>query len=169
MNKYVFCALVWVGASFAAVNGKPVLMKLANPIYPKVARTANIAGDVRVLVSVRPDGSIATATIVSGPPMLQQSALESAQHSTFECNGCTGDARYLILYKFKQASGDDCCTAHTVVPAVRQEPVSADNQETPDAQVEVVAERVCICDPAPTIAFRRRSVRCLYLWKCSVR
>jgi TonB family protein len=64
-----------------------VLTKLSPPVYPPLARQARITGDVKIQIGIRRDGSVASADVISGPSMLKQAALESAQKSTFECEG----------------------------------------------------------------------------------
>jgi TonB family protein len=155
--------------SLSAANSKPVLISLAKPDYPQKARTANLSGDVQVLVSVKPDGSIASVNVLSGHPMLKQAALDSAQHSTFECNGCTGDSVYSIVYRFEQAAEGDCCTASSVAPTVTQQTMQDDDQGRPQARISIIAEHGCLCDPTFTITRRRsRSLKCLFLWNCSL-
>jgi TonB family protein len=78
-----------------SVTGTPtpetgvVLTKLSPPVYPPLARQAGIAGDVKIQVGTRQDGSVASAEVISGHPMLKQAALESAQKSRFECRECS--------------------------------------------------------------------------------
>lgn len=79
-----------VAAQAPASDATPqaVLTKLSPPVYPPLARQARIMGDVKVQVLIRKDGSVASAEVVSGHPMLKQAALESAQKSEFECKAC---------------------------------------------------------------------------------
>jgi len=49
-----------------------VLNNVYLPVYPPLARQARIMGDVKILVGVRQDGSVASAEVVSGHPMLKQ-------------------------------------------------------------------------------------------------
>ena len=65
-----------------------VLTKLSPPVYPPLARQARIIGDVKIFVKIRHDGSVASAELFSGHPMLAQAALDSARKSTFECRAC---------------------------------------------------------------------------------
>jgi TonB family protein len=65
-----------------------VLAKLSRPVYPLLARRTWVSGDVNLLLQIRRDGSVESAVIVGGHPLLQQAALESAQQSQFECRGC---------------------------------------------------------------------------------
>ena len=50
------------------------LVKLSTPVYPAIARTALITGDVKVQLSIRSDGSVESATLVSGDSTLKGSA-----------------------------------------------------------------------------------------------
>lgn len=85
-----------------------VLTKLVPPVYPLLARMARITGDVRVQVLIRKDGSVASSEVISGHPILKQSALESAQKSTFECRKCSAEAAlYSLTYTFV-LEGADC-------------------------------------------------------------
>jgi len=165
--------LLFLAASVAiskpAQDSTVVLKSLPDPAYSPLARIANVSGDVRVLVSVGRDGTVASATALSGPPMLREAALESAEHSIFDCYACNGDTPYLLVYKFEQVAGNDCCTASAVVPKVEQMGTSHDEQGRPETQVAIVAEHSCICDPATTVTKRVRALKCLYLWKCAVR
>jgi TonB family protein len=55
------------------------LAKLHDPVYPPIARTARIYGDIHLTLQIRKDGTIQSVEVVSGPPLLQHAALESAQ------------------------------------------------------------------------------------------
>jgi TonB family protein len=65
-----------------------VLVKLSPPIYPPLAHQAWIKGDVKIQVSIRKDGSVESAEVVSGHPMLKLAALQSARKSQYECRDC---------------------------------------------------------------------------------
>jgi outer membrane biosynthesis protein TonB len=62
-------------ASVAPQSSTPrvELVKLSTPVYPAIAR-ALITGDVRVQLSIRSDGSVESATLVSGDSTLKGSA-----------------------------------------------------------------------------------------------
>jgi TonB family protein len=78
-----------------------VLNNVYPPVYPPLARQARIMGDVKILVGVRQDGSVASAEVVSGHPMLTQAALDSAQKSTFLCRECKGAVTmFAVTYTF---------------------------------------------------------------------
>jgi TonB family protein len=90
-----------------------VLNNVYLPVYPPLARQARIMGDVKILVGVRQDGSVASAEVVSGHPMLKQAALESAQKSTFLCRECKGTVTLFTVtytFGFRVDGGDLDCT-----------------------------------------------------------
>jgi TonB family protein len=71
------------------------------PMYPPLARQARIAGDVLLEVGLRQDGTVASAKVISGHPMLKLAALDSATKSTFVCQGCKdGTTLYSLRYTF---------------------------------------------------------------------
>jgi TonB family protein len=89
-----------------------VLNDVHLPVYPPLARQARIMGDVKILVGVRQNGSVASAEVVTGHPILKQAALESAQKSTFLCRECKGAvASFIVTYTFAlriDGNGNGC-------------------------------------------------------------
>lgn len=144
-----------------------VLSKLSEPAYPSLARQARIAGDVDLMLAIRPDGSVESSAVVSGHPMLTQAALDSAQQSKFECRGC-GNAvtSYALKYTFQFVPSDppkDCDQEMTEA----QPPAEVDSLHH---QVKVFTRGIWTCDPTTTVTFLLfRSAKCLYLWRCGRR
>lgn len=94
-------AQVLAQTSTEASRALVVLVRPSPPVYPPLARQARIEGDVKVEVQVRQDGSVESAEVVSGHPMLQRAALESAQTSQYSCTRCSKDATpFLLTYTF---------------------------------------------------------------------
>jgi len=150
-----------VRAQSAAGSDTPqtgvVLTKLHDPAYPQMAQMAGNYGDVVLTLRIKQDGTIESVSVVSGPAMLQQAAIDSAQQSHFECRECTdGATLYSLTYTF-QFSNEDCCAGSTGAPTVSQS----------ENRVLVVAAPFCFCDPARSR--KVRSAKCLYLWKCGIR
>ena len=88
-------------APFEAPRFDVVLNSVYLPVYPPLARQARIMGDVKILVGVRQDGTVASAEVVSGHPMLKQAALDSAQKSTFLCRECKSPVTlFTVTYTF---------------------------------------------------------------------
>lgn len=151
-----------------ASKGNVILTSLFKPEYPPLARQANIAGEVDVTVTVHQDGTV-EAAVLSGHPMLKQAALDSAAKSRFECRICSSPLSYLLVYTFRQTVEGDCCSSFSVPAQVEQEPQSSSAQGQPQTRISIVAEQICLCDPASVLARKVRSAKCLYLWKCSSR
>jgi hypothetical protein len=141
------------------------LLELSQPVYPSLARQANIYGDVSIAVAVHPGGKTDVA-FESGHQMLRQAAVDSAQKSRFECRDCDSIVTYHLLYSFRLAKGRDCCTSMSVPAQVTIEPQSGE-QNVLRTQINVTADEICLCDPAAQLTKKSRSLKCLYLWKCS--
>jgi TonB family protein len=140
------------------------LSKLAPPVYPRLAQMARILGDVDVTVRVRRDGSVESAALVSGHPMLVQAALLSARQSQFEYHECSDEVTsYSLTYKFQIAPRDPPknCLGERDAPPPQPE------VDLAHGQITVFAWELWTCDPAVEIR-KFRSRKCLYLWRCGV-
>lgn len=172
--RYFACFACFLLAQFCSAQSGQAseivgasLARLSTPKYPIEARVRGVAGDVEVQLAIRPDGNIASATVVSGPSALEDAALESAQHSNFLCHNCTTNALYRITYNFRLKDDyDPCCCSK-----------SMDSEEvikTPEGVTITTTVPHCICPDACAVAdaeahSRYRSWKCLYLWKCGRR
>ena len=67
--------------SGGVLNGKAISKPA--PLYPSEAREANAQGMVTVQVLVDEDGSVASATAISGPPLLREAAAAAARQARF--------------------------------------------------------------------------------------
>jgi TonB family protein len=135
------------------------LTKLTPPIYPPLARQARITGDVKIQVLIRKDGSVESAEVISGHPILKLAALESAQKSQFECRGCAEEKNaYSLTYAFELRDYGDCCNTKPRESEVTQSP----------GRISIVAPNLCFCDPGAELT-KVRSAKCFYLWKCGTR
>ena len=85
------------------------MVKLSAPVYPTVARAERISGDVELTLTVRQDGSVESAAMLSGSPTLAPAALDSAHHTQFECRKCSasGDS-YRLVYTFQIEDTGTC-------------------------------------------------------------
>jgi len=142
-------------ATFAAVAGqvhKPgqvVPVDLVSPVYPSIAVSARVSGDVTLVVRVRPDGAVADAELVSGRPLLSEVAVRAAMASRFECRECDGaTGSYTITYTIELAA----------------QPLPPEAGSESGSRIHVTAKT-----PMMHILFAYRSVRsakCLYLSYC---
>lgn len=139
-------------------KGEVVMTDRSNPTYPPLARTASISGDVELKLEIRKDGTIQSASVVSGHPMLVQAALDSAQRSHFECRECEDAVTvesFTYTFKFEASPGWPCSETTGLRVAQSQN------------HITVMAEPALIY---PVFASTRaRSAKCLYLWACGSR
>jgi hypothetical protein len=157
--------------SFSQAIAKPVsppigviLDKLSQPAYPPLARQILVTGQVNILLGIRQDGSVESAAIVSGPPLLQQSALESTQHSKYQCRHCTEEVTsYTLVFTFQLVPKR--CPSPTILPSDASE-----HEKSIHVQVDQSENHVTIVDEGGicegVFAWKVRSAKCLYLWKC---
>lgn len=157
------CLMVNAQTVSDAASGRVVLTDLSTPTYPVFARLANITGDETVLVMVRPDGTVESVVVESGIPMLRQVAMDSASKSSFQCRNCKETMAYRLVYAFKIVQGANCCEGAVTLRVDHHPEGSA------QSHVSIEAEQVCICDPEAVTTKKVRSLKCLYLWKCSTR
>jgi TonB family protein len=69
-----------VGANVIAAN----LITKVDAVYPPLARKARISGTVRFGVTIGPDGRVENAELISGHPLLVQSAREALQQYVYK-------------------------------------------------------------------------------------
>ncbi len=152
-------------ASFAQADshsemskGDVLMVSLFNPTYPPLARQAGIGGDVELKLGIRRDGSIESAVAVSGHPMLTPAALNSAQHSRFECRGCEDEITpHSLVYSFQLVAGPE-------FPCPEGNGLHVTQSQN---RVTLVAEPPLVHPYFSSL--RVRSAKCLYLWACGSR
>lgn len=87
--------------SGGVLNGKAV--RLVQPPYPAIARSARAAGQVRVQIVIDENGNVISATPVSGHPLLQGAAVSAARASKFtptKLSGMPVKVSGVIIYNF---------------------------------------------------------------------
>jgi TonB family protein len=148
---------------------KVILLRLATPVYPPLARAALVSGVVEVALQVRPDGGIESAEVVQGHPLLKAAALDSARNSQFECPGCNGaSTSYSIYYDFGFTSAKPCCQPEKTFSKDAELAELAPGVVQTQNHISVRTEPFCVCDPGPYMR-RDRSMKCLFLWRCGKR
>jgi len=66
------------------------------------------------MVAIRRDGSVESAHLLYGHPLLAVAALDSARQSKFECEGCTEFVTsYALKYKFQMTSREHPCDSNS--------------------------------------------------------
>jgi protein TonB len=56
-----------------------MLLRKVQPDYPPIARDARVSGTVVIQAKINKEGGIENLQVVSGPPMLQQAALDAVK------------------------------------------------------------------------------------------
>ncbi len=139
--------------------------KLAPTIYPKIARQARIAGRVDLDVVVRPDGSVESVTVVSGHPMLNDTAVQSAKATAYECENCSQAVPYRMTYKFELGDGVSCKGIDASGYGIYDQ--QSYQHVTQSGDLVIVFDRPFgTCDPAghTSMTFiKTRSAKCLYM------
>ncbi len=162
MTAAIVATLLSSGAARAQSDGSAsaqsavILVKLHDPVFPQIARTAHVTGDIHLIVHVRQDGSVESVEYVSGPPLLEHASEDSAKASEYECRGCADAVTsYPLIYTFQFIDGPGCLPSN-FPPKISWTP----------NHVSISANPVCLGDPTGTVV-HVRSIKCLYLWKCA--
>ncbi len=53
------------------------------PLYPAIAKSAHITGQVQIATEVDPSGTVTKTVLISGPPLLRQAALDAVKSWRF--------------------------------------------------------------------------------------
>jgi TonB family protein len=154
---------LWLSAAVIHCTAQqPTVTPISVPAvtYPAIASAARIRGDVTVSVSVRPDGTVAAATVEEGEPLLRDAALTAAKEARFECRGCGGvSVPYSLVFRFRLSDE-------------QASPPSPWLTRLPDGQVVVIVVSGRAEYWYEGAVFSRvavRSWKCLWLWRCGSR
>lgn len=69
------------------------------PVYPEIARRMGIAGSVRVMVVVAPNGTLKSTKVVGGHPLLVTAAVDALKKWKFET--ASDESTGLVEFKFQ--------------------------------------------------------------------
>jgi len=168
LHPLVLAALVASVATAVPAQSRAVLVTLAPPTYPPIARAAHISGDMVLTVTVNKDGAVTSATIDSGPALisLREATLASVKQSRFDCQDCSeAPTIFYMTYSFRLQFPADLCGDITSERLGQNGLKPYPHVDYSGLHVTVTDLASAICDPAATT--RARSIKCLYLWKCT--
>ncbi|HKF21432.1 MAG TPA: energy transducer TonB [Candidatus Angelobacter sp.] len=132
--------LLILGTTALAQEPRLKWVSRIEPVYPQMAKIAHIQGDVWIELELDPQGAIVSLLPLSGHPILIQAASDSLRKSKFACENCSEESTFFsVAIRFKM-----------------------DDPPKPVPQPGPVAD-------ASRSAPKRRSARCLYLWRCAAR
>jgi TonB family protein len=79
------------------LNRKPKIK--VSPVYPELARLMSIAGTVRLVVVVAPNGQVKSAKPIGGHPILVNAAVDAMRQWKFE--PAAGESSGVVEFKFQ--------------------------------------------------------------------
>jgi TonB family protein len=103
---YMFTCACGFSQSVLSVDEQTILQNVdhrVDPVYPPIARAARITGAVVLNITVGAKGTVESIKVVSGPPMLQQAALDCVKQWTFKPfnkDGSPGEASGKLTINF---------------------------------------------------------------------
>jgi TonB family protein len=83
---------------------KPQLQLQAAPVYPPIAKAAQVSGDVVISLQVQTDGHVSGLRALSGPAMLQQAAIDAVKkwiYKPFDQNGERVEVNTIVTVRFR--------------------------------------------------------------------
>jgi TonB family protein len=94
-------SLVLAAPSVRAENqsGRKVVTRV-NATYPDIAKRLGLSGIVRIELVVNPAGTVKTAKVLGGSPVLAQSALQAAKNWKFE--RADNETTEVVSFEFKK-------------------------------------------------------------------
>jgi protein TonB len=69
----------------------PRLVSSVLPVYPSIARTSGIEGNIVVEASIGPAGNVTNTKVISGPPILRQAALDAVRRWKYQPGTLNGE------------------------------------------------------------------------------
>jgi TonB family protein len=112
LRKMAIC-LLGVGMSICAISPARIAAQAAQeeitrkvktktqPVYPELAKRMNISGTVKLQVVVAPNGTVKSAKIVGGHPLLANSSVDAVKKWRFEAG--PEETTGLVELKFSPA------------------------------------------------------------------
>jgi len=91
--------LLLQSAMLLADDNRKVVRQVA-PVYPEIARRANLSGTVKVEVIIAPNGVVKSAKLVGGHPLLADSALEAVK--TWKYEPAAAESTTVVVFNFNR-------------------------------------------------------------------
>jgi len=148
---------ILLGSTISLQGQKLNWVKFHPPEYPRNAQIAHIEGTVTVKFTLQHRNEVLIKE-TKGHPLLIQPAIESLKMSQLECVDCEHPIpESTVAFDFRVES-HDCRDS------------GLPTQATLDSSTHVTVTAQAICTSDPTSHYlRKRSVWCLFLWKCRTR
>lgn len=108
-----YASLASLSPIFSQVGSEnPTVVQAIPPIYPSIARAANVGGVVLIEIGVDPNGAVTAAKIIEGHKLLNLSAERAASKWKFSPSKAGTERRIQLRFEFiliasNQGSPDD--------------------------------------------------------------
>ena len=98
----IFVVLTFaLGFAFAGETTERSVQSMDVPKYPPLAYQARVQGTVKLSVVVNAEGQVESATVVSGPELLQGAASENVKSWRFAASTERGSSQLNVVYEYK--------------------------------------------------------------------
>jgi protein TonB len=90
--------------SRSSVSEPEVLIHKVAPVYPVIARSAHVNGEVLVRLTIGVDGNVKSAIVEKGPPMLRGAVLDAVKqwrYKPYKLDGKPEEVETLVTVKFQ--------------------------------------------------------------------
>jgi protein TonB len=96
--------VVLTGPSSAGRSSEAKLISSTRPVYPPLAKTSNVEGDVLIAVEIDATGKVTGAKATAGPVFLRQAAVEAVRNWKYEpatLNGKPASTQITVKIQFR--------------------------------------------------------------------
>ena len=117
-------------------------------------------------LTIGADGAVKSWKTISGPPLLVRAVMDSLSQAHFTCEGCTQpEYIYSLTYEFVLPEDNFASACAALQQTGREPPMPPSTLDSPTHVTVRPSRAYCLTvDPATP---RVRSIRCLWLWRCS--
>jgi len=84
-------------AAFGQDDGRKVRTKI-DPVYPELAKRMNVAGTVKLMITISPSGSVKATKVIGGHPLLIDAAVQAVNRWKFE--PANEETKQIIEFRF---------------------------------------------------------------------
>jgi TonB family protein len=95
-----FSSVVWLSAA-AQEEGRRAKTKV-QPAYPELAKRMNVTGAVKLMVTIAPNGTVKSAKVLGGHPLLVDPAIDAVKKWKYE--PANEESTALVEFKFDNNS-----------------------------------------------------------------
>jgi len=103
------------------------MIRQVQPVYPEIAKKANVSGTVLLHVIVAKDGTVQQIQYISGPPLLMRSSMEAVRQWRYEptlLNGEPVEVETTVSVVYELSAGSTSTPAPAVDPQFKADVLS---------------------------------------------